>query len=226
MIRETRLQGVYEMMRGKKHLILTKSLNPGKSVYGESLYNEGGEEFREWVPNRSKLGAAIMNNISQIGIKEGTIVLYLGAASGTTPSHVSDLVGKTGFVFALDFAPRVVRDLVFLCKARPNICPILGGAEKINETMLRVSMVDVVYQDIAQRSQGEIFIKNCDMFLKSGGFGILCVKARSVDVTKNPKEIFRRIAKELEDSRILTIVDQRTLEPFEKDHWIFLCKKK
>lgn len=50
-------------------------------------------EYRAWNPFRSKLAAAILGGIDQIHIKPGAKVLYLGAASGTTVSHVSDIVG-------------------------------------------------------------------------------------------------------------------------------------
>jgi fibrillarin-like pre-rRNA processing protein len=84
--------------------------------------------------------------------------------------------------------------------------------------------VDVVYQDIAQKNQAEKFLKNCRLFLKSGGFALLAVKARSIDVSKQPKEIFRKVRQEIEKE--LTIIDERKLEPFEKDHIFFVCKKR
>ena len=46
-----------------------------------------------WNPFRSKLAAAILGGVDKIHMKPGSKVLYLGAASGTTVSHVSDLVG-------------------------------------------------------------------------------------------------------------------------------------
>jgi fibrillarin-like pre-rRNA processing protein len=81
-----------------------------------------------------------------------------------------------------------------------------------------------VYQDIAQRDQAGIFVKNCDLFLKDGGFSMLAVKARSVDITKNPRLVFNEVQAKLMEH--LEIVDKRTLEPYEKDHCLFLCKRK
>ena len=46
-----------------------------------------------WNPFRSKLAASIVGGIEAIYMKPGSKVLYLGAASGTTVSHVADLVG-------------------------------------------------------------------------------------------------------------------------------------
>ncbi len=214
---------LFEERVGKKKILLTKNLTPGKSFFEERLFKEKGTEFREWDPTRSKLAAAIVKDISQIGIKEESIILYLGASHGYTPSFVSDMVGKNGFVFAMDFAPVVVRDLIFLCEARENMAPILADANHPEEYEQQVNEVDVVYQDIAQRDQVGIFLKNCDKFLKTGGFGLLALKARSIDVAKHPKEIFKQVRAELE--KHITIVDYRELSPFEKDHAFFVCKK-
>ena len=218
-------KGVYERDR----LMLTKSLAPGIKVYGEDIFsvrNDEGEkiEFRVWDPKRSKLGAALKKDVSQIGIKENDYVLYLGCSSGTTVSHVSDIVGKNGLIFALDFAPRVLRDMVFVAETRKNIAPILADANKPQTYENQVSEVDTVFMDIAQKNQSEIFLKNCKMFLKQGGFGLLAVKARSIDVSKHPKDVYKKIRDELE--REMAVVDYRELDPFEMDHAIFVCKKK
>jgi fibrillarin-like pre-rRNA processing protein len=223
MMQYRNFKGVYESRKGKKPVLLTKNLVPGKRVYGENLIRENDGEYREWDYTRSKLAAALVKEISQIGIKENDFVLYLGAASGTTVSHVSDIVGKDGFIYAVDFAPRVIRDLVFVAQDRKNIAPILGDANKPETYSSLVSEVDVIYQDIAQRNQPEIFMKNMK-YLKKDGFALLCVKARSMDNAKKPRLIFQEVRSFLEKQ--ITIVDYRELDPFEKDHCIFVCKKK
>jgi len=216
---------VFEEKR-QRRFIYTKNLTPGKTFFGEELVRENGVEYRSWEFVRSKLGSAIKKEVSQIGIKDKDIVLYLGASHGFTPSYVSDLVGNEGFVFCIDNAPRVVRDLVFVCEERINMAPILADANHPEEYKSLVTpQVDVVYQDIAQRNQVGIFLKNCDAYLKRGGFGLLAIKARSIDVTKHPKIIFREVRKQLEESSMV-IVDYRELEPFERDHAMFVCKKK
>ncbi len=215
---------VYEEQKGKRRLLYTKSFAPGFNVYGEKVVRSKGDEYREWDPRRSKLAAAIMNGCPNIFIRKGNVVLYLGASTGTTVSHVSDIVGGEGFIFALDFAPRVVRELVFVCEKRDNIAPLLEDAHHPEEYRDKVADVDIVYQDIAQKDQVEIFLKNADMFLKKGGYGLLCVKSRSIDVTRKPKDIFAEVRTKLEKGII--IVDSRDLGPYEKDHMMFLCKKK
>jgi len=215
---------IFEVYEDYKKRIYTVNLTPGKKVYDERLVKEKGMEFREWNARRSKLAAAILKGCQNIFMRKGDVVLYLGCSYGTTPSHVSDIVGKEGFVFALDFAPRVMRDMVFVCEDRKNMAPILGDANKPQSYADKVCMVDIVYQDIAQRNQVDIFLKNFNLFLKKDGYGLLAVKARSVDVTKKPKEIFAEVKQRLEKE--VTIVDYRTLEPYELDHCMFICKKK
>jgi fibrillarin-like pre-rRNA processing protein len=217
-------KGVYEAKIGGRTSLLTKNMTPGKIVYGESLFKSEGIEYREWDPERSKLGAALMKEVSQINMKEGDYILYLGCSTGTTVSHVSDIVGENGLIFALDFAPRVLRDMVFVAEDRKNIAPIMADANKPETYAHLVSQVDTLFMDIAQRNQTEIFIKNCEMFLKPGGFGLLALKARSVDVTRYPKDIFREVRAVLEKK--FTMVDYRELDPFEKDHAFYVVKKK
>ncbi|MEM3374714.1 MAG: fibrillarin-like rRNA/tRNA 2'-O-methyltransferase [Candidatus Woesearchaeota archaeon] len=203
--------------------LFTKNLTPGLKFFDENIEREAQNEYRYWDPKRSKLAAALMKEISQIGIKEGNKILYLGASHGYTPSFLSDIIGENGFIFALDFAPRVVRDLVFLCEKRKNITPILADANQPETYKHRITKVDIVYMDVAQRNQAEIFLKNCDLFLKENGFALLAVKSRSIDITKKPKEIYSLIRQELEKK--LNVVDYRTLDPFEADHAFFVCKK-
>ena len=194
----------------------TKSLVPSKRVYGERIVKIEGVEYRIWNPNKSKLAAAILKGLKVMPIKRGSKVLYLGASAGTTPSHVADIVEYTP-VYSVEFSPRIMREFLEVCKDRKNLIPILGDANLPNTYSNIVEMVDVIYEDVAQVNQAEILIKNAKWFLKEGGYGIIAIKARSIDVVKDPKEIFK------EQREILTeggfkIVDEVDIEPFEKDH--------
>lgn len=206
--------GVYQ----KGNYLYTKSLVKGQVVYGERL--EG--EYREWIPKRSKLGSSLMKGLKLFPFKEDTTVLYLGASSGTTCSHLSDICTK-GMIFGVEVAPRIFYKFVELSKTRSNLFPILESANDV-EKYAFVPPVDVVFQDISQKDQVRLFLKNCDAFLKSGGYGLLSVKARSIDVTKNPMTIFSSVKAEL--VKKFEVVDERRLEPFERDHIIFLVKKR
>ncbi|MBI2102083.1 fibrillarin-like rRNA/tRNA 2'-O-methyltransferase [Candidatus Woesearchaeota archaeon] len=223
MIKQSKIFEVYES-EGKRRQLYTINLVQGQKVYDEKLVHENGVEYREWDAFKSKFAASVLKGSPDMGIRKNDVVLYLGSASGTTVSHVSDIVGSEGLVFAVDIAPRVMRDLIFLCYKRKNIAPILADANKTGLLKERICTADVVYQDVAQKNQVEIFLKNADLFLKNGGYALLAVKARSIDVTKNPKQIFKEVKEKLE--KTLTIIDYRELQPFQKDHCMFICKKK
>ena len=222
MISKSKIFEVYEDKARNK--LYTANLTPGKKVYEEALVTQNSIEYREWDPYSSKLAALIVNKCQNIFIRKDYVVLYLGSSTGTTVSHVSDIVGKDGFVFAVDLAPRVMRDLIFNLEARKNIAPILESANHISKLMERMSIVDAVYQDLAQKNQVDIFLKNISLFLKKDGYALLAVKARSIDVARNPKQIFNEVRRQLENE--VTIVDYRTLEPYQKDHAMFVVKKK
>ena len=213
---------IFQIFEHRKR-IYTKSLLPGVKHFDDILIKEGNSEYREFDPRRSKLAATITKGCTNTGIRENDRILYLGASHGYTPSFVSDIIGEGGVIFGVDSAPRVIRDLVFMAKKRKNIIPILANANHPEELISRVTAVDVVYQDVAQRNQAEIFIKNCNLFLKPGGWGLLAVKARSIDVTKKPKKIFESVRKELEKE--FTVIDFRLLDPLQKDHCMIIVKK-
>ena len=223
MIAKSKIFEVFESQEGRRKQLYTQNIVIGKNVYGERLIAQDGVEYREWDAYKSKLAASILKGSPNAGIRKNDVVLYLGSASGTTLSHVSDIVGNDGFVFAVDIAPKVMRDMVFLCYQRKNIAPILGDAGKTAELKERISMVDVIYQDVAQKNQLDIFLKNAGLFLKNEGYALLAVKSRSIDVTKKPRQIFKEVKEILEKN--LAIIDYRELEPFQKDHCMFICKK-
>lgn len=219
-IQKSKLFEIYEDNRS----IYTINMIPGIKVYDEKLIKEKNIEYREWNPKKSKLAAAIKKGSPNIFIRKGSVVLYLGSASGTTASHVSDIVGREGFVFAVDPAPIVMRKLIFNCEKRNNIAPILADAREPEQYLDKTCKVNIIYQDIAQKNQLEIFKKNIDIFLKNDGYAMIAIKARSIDVTKNPRTIFKDVRKKLENDFI--IIDYRVLDPFEKDHCFFIVKKK
>lgn len=203
--------------------IYTQSLAPGKAPFDERIFNEHGKEFREFDPTRSKLSAMIKKGCTNVGIRKNDVVLYLGVSHGYTASFISDIIGNEGFLFGLDPAPRVMRDFVFLAEDRKNLVPLLADANHPEEYVARVCAADIIYQDIAQRNQVDIFRRNCKLFLKKGGYGLLSIKARSVDISKKPRDIFEESRKALEKE--MTVIDYRILDPFEKDHCMIIVKK-
>ncbi len=201
--------------------LLTKNLVKGTAVYGEKLIRMGNAEYRVWDPERSKLAAGIFKGLNELTLTKNSTILYLGAATGTTVSHLSDIV-VDGFIFAVEFSPFVMYNLVLLAEKRKNILPILADANK-PEQYYNISLAsDLILQDVAQPNQVDIFLKNVKIFLKTNGQALLSVKARSIDVSSKPGKIFSEVKKEL--SEHFNEVKQYTLSPFEKDHALFYCK--
>ncbi len=214
----TKIEGVYWASLEGERRPATLNLVPGNTTYGETTIKAQGKEYRIWDPYRSKLAAAILKGLTQMPIRPGSKVLYLGAASGTTVSHVSDIVAAKGQVYCVEFAQRSFRDLVSnVCSVRRNTTPIFEDARFPAKYRDLVTTVDCVYCDIAQPDQARIIADNTDLFLDPAGGFLLAVKSRSIDVTKNPSEIFRQEAKVLEE-RGYKCLEMLRLDPFEGDH--------
>ncbi len=204
--------------KGRLH---TQSLVPGKRVYGEKLISWEGREYREWNPNRSKLSAYFALGGRSFPFKKDSHVLYLGAASGTTASHVADIV-PDGKVFCVEFSPRSFRDLTVNSAGRSNMYPILADATAPGEYSFIVDHADVVYADVAQKRQADIILDNMDRY--GATYGILCIKARSEDVTALPARVFSEVAGRLRE-RGCSVEELVSLEPYEKDHAMAIIRR-
>lgn len=210
------LEGVY-LMQDKNDAILTKNLYPGESVYNEkrvSVEENGVKvEYRVWNPYRSKIGAFIVAGVNILGFGPGSKVLYLGAASGTTCSHVADVIGEKGILYAVEFSARCGRDLISMAKKRTNVVPIIEDARKPHLYRFMVEMVDFVFADVAQPDQARIIAMNCRYFLKNGGVFMIAIKASCIDSTQDPKVVFQS---EIEKLKQEGLVPKKfiTLEPY------------
>lgn len=207
--------------RGK---LLTKSIAGRARVYDEKFIQKGKDVYRTWDHKKSKLAAAIKKGVRNIPLRKGLKVLYLGAASGTTASHVADIVGSSGMVYCVDVSARTTRDLLRVAEKRMNMVPIMANARLPETFASLVEKADIIYQDIAQRDQAEILKRNADAFLKKGGWVMVAVKARAISSTTNPARVFKDERVKL--AKWLSITDEKRLEPFEKDHIFFIGKKK
>lgn len=209
-IKQIKVNGIRELA--------TPNLVEGLTVYGEKLVKIDDEEYRIWDPFRSKLAAALKKGLRDFPIGFGDKILYLGASTGTTVSHVSDLVGNKGLVFAVEPAVRVARELIEnVASRRKNVIPIIEDARRPESYFSIFGTVDLVYCDIAQSDQTEIAIKNCKAFLKNKGIMLVVIKTRSIDVTMSPRSV---VAMESDKLRNNDFVINQTidLEPFDKDH--------
>lgn len=221
-----RLMFMREAFKGvwmDRRRIFTASLVPHDVSFAKSTIMKDGREFREWDPERSKPAAAILKGIGNFPIGEGCKVLYLGIASGATASFFSDIVGENGVIYGVEISERSVRDLNAVAEKRGNIVPILADARKPEEYAW-VEPVDVVYEDVASDDQSPIIIRNSERFLKKDGHAVIAIKARSIDVTKEPRKVY---AEELEKlAKHFKILEKVELDPFEKDHLFVIMRPK
>ena len=198
--------------------LATLNLIEGNTVYGEKLIKHNGNEYRIWDPYRSKLAAGLKKGLRHMPIINGTKLLYLGASTGTTVSHVSDIIGVNGLIFAVESAARVARELIEnVASKRSNVLPILEDARKPRSYFSIFGQVDVIYCDIAQPDQTAIAIENCIVYLKPKGRLLITIKARSIDVVEDPKVVIAKEMKRLEINGF-EINQTINLEPFDKDH--------
>ncbi len=213
-MKETDIKRVFR----ENNRLFSENLNSckGIKVYGEKLIKHKDKELRSWNPYRSKLAAAILSGLIKINISYNSQILYLGAATGTTVSHFSD-IAKDGIVYAVENSPIAVKDLLQLSKKRENLVPIMSDANHPDRYNKIVPPVDFLYQDISQRNQTEIFIINISRYLKIDGQGIIMVKARSIDVSIKPKKVYEHVINELRKYKLM-IVDSIDISHYEKDH--------
>jgi fibrillarin-like pre-rRNA processing protein len=222
-----RFPGIYQIVLEDGSLRLaTRNLAPGRAVYGERLVRFEGVEYRVWDAFRSKLAAAIVKDLQNVPIMPGHKVLYLGAASGTTASHVSDVVGEKGHVYCVEFAPRSMRDLVEnVCAYRLNMSPFLEDARLPEKyAMFIPEKVDDIYCDVAQPEQAKVLADNADFFLKKMGWAMLAVKAQSIDVTMEPSEVYKQESKVLKN-RGFAVEEIVRLEPYDKAHAMIVAQR-
>jgi len=200
--------GVYKV-NGR---LATENSSPSFRVYDEKLFHARGVEYREWDPFRSKLAAAVLKGMSEFPIDRNTRVLYLGASSGTTASHVADITGDV--VYCVEYAKRMMRELLSVCERKRNMIPILGDANLPATFARNIGRVEVVYQDVAQKNQTEIFVKNMRYFKAEAG--LFAIKARSINCIEPPKKVFREEVAKLKEE--FTVLDEIELSPYDKDH--------
>jgi fibrillarin-like pre-rRNA processing protein len=212
------MENVYCVQQQNENMRLaTMNLTPGHRVYGERIVNVADNEYRIWDPYKSKLAAAILNNLPELPIKSGSIVLYLGAATGTTVSHISDIVGRTGRIYALEFSIRALRELISNVFQRMNLFPLFADVRFPTRYRALLENVDVVYCDVAQPKQAQILADNVDVYLKAKGSSLLTIKARSIDSVRNPELVFKEQIHALKLRRF-HIRAKIPLMPYDKDH--------
>jgi fibrillarin-like pre-rRNA processing protein len=196
--------------------LYTRNRNPGTKVYGETLTAVDGVEYRAWDPFRSKAAALLLKGAPADILGSPRTVLYLGAAHGTTASHLSDLWPEAT-IFAIEKSPTSFAPLLALARTRPGLVPILADAQLPERYQADVGPVDLLYQDVAQRNQASIFVENARACLGPRGRGILMLKVRSVTQQRPTTTVVREARAALVAAH-LAVTFETALTPFSREH--------
>lgn len=205
--------------RSDRDELWTETVGTQPAVYGERWVTEGDRWFRAFEPGRSKLAAALVRGWQGPLPRPVERWLYLGAASGTTASHVADLLGPSGRLYAVERSLRPFARLLRLAERWPNLLPILADARTPEAYADRVPIVDGVYADVAQPDQAELVVRNAEMFLRErGGAVLLALKTSSMGREATASTLVRAAEATLSGS--LGLEPAVRLDPFYRSHYL------
>ena len=203
--------------------LFTANSTPGYSVYGEEMVDSDGVQYRSWNPYRSKLSAALMKGLKEFAFGKGMSILYIGGATGTTVSHISDIVGESGRIYCIELSERNMRELVKVCEAKRNILPILADAGYPDSYAQVMGECDIIYQDASARDQSGILLAN-SRYLKKGGIAYFIIKSQSIDISRKPGDVFKDELKKV--SGTYEVVEKVDIEPYDMLHMFAVLRKK
>jgi fibrillarin-like pre-rRNA processing protein len=201
--------------------LFTRNARPGERVYGEELRSDGGVEYRRWDPFRSKFAAFLLKQGS-VELGPGVRrLLYLGGAHGTTVSHLAE-VWPEAELYVVEKSPVSFAPLLALARRRSNVLPLLVDAQLPERYAADVGLVDLLYQDLAQRNQVAIFLENARTCLAPGGRGLLMLKVRSVTQRRPAAAVVREARGQLERAGF-AVRAEVDLAPFSREHVALLA---
>ncbi|MEL9998870.1 MAG: fibrillarin-like rRNA/tRNA 2'-O-methyltransferase [Thermoplasmata archaeon] len=194
----------------------TRNIIKGDS-FGEKLIRIGGQEYRHWDPYRSKLAAAMKKGLKNFPFKEESVILYLGASFGNTVSFISDVCSR-GKIFAVEISYKPFSSLLKIATLRKNIFPIMNDAAMPEKFAHLVEKPEIIYQDIAQKNQVDIFIKNLRFF--NPKYAFLSLKTRAIDTVSSPEKVLH-----MEKEKLENVIETIKLDPYAIDHYMLVVIK-
>lgn len=213
-------EGIYR----RNGMIYTINNTDKHKYYDEDILIHLNNYYRQWNPYKSKISASIKKNLKEIPISRESVILYLGSSSGTTVSHISDIL-TNGKIFAVDSSKEMMKKFMKLAHNRKNIFPILESARNYkNYDIPSDTCIDLIIQDVACVDQVNILINNSDYYLKSKGKVLITIKTQCIDSIKKPGIVIEE-QKEILKGKF-KILQTLNLEPFEKNHWLLLMEKR
>ncbi len=206
--------------------IYTRDAGGGRPVYGEDTTSDAdGRAWRRFDPRRSKTAAALVTG--GLGPEVEAVLtspplLYLGAASGTSLSHLADIFAPEP-VYGVEVAPRSFADMLDNLKTWPNVFPVHADARRPETYASLVDRAGAIVQDVAIKDQVGVLAANARAFLVPGAPALLFLKARAVDSAAEPTDIFKDTRGQLATAGF-EVREQRSLEPFDQDHRAYLVR--
>ncbi|KAL6573978.1 hypothetical protein OROHE_001520 [Orobanche hederae] len=201
-----KFEGIFVAKLKKKDIICTKNLVYREALHSEDLICVENEnvtevEYRVWDPRNSKLAAAITCGVTDMWIKPGSRVLYLGDVCGITVFQLSDLVGSVGLVYVVGMCD----DIVNMANKRSNVVRIFGNPHLYSTYRMVVGMVDVIFADMASSHEVNDVVLNAGFYLKTGGHYMIATQESNTNI--NVHDLFahrheRREFKQIELIRL------------------------
>tara|TARA_A100001388_G_scaffold276698_1_gene265168 strand:+ start:17805 stop:18506 length:702 start_codon:yes stop_codon:yes gene_type:complete len=220
-------------VRREGRTLWSRNSTRGKSVGGERRKRDGKIEWRRWDPFRSKVAAALLmtsQKASELLPGPGDTCLYLGASSGTTVSHIHDMVcgsnnHHNGQIIAVEISPRMMRDLSSLAEDRSGLIPILNDARETQSyAPVMREKAHWIHQDLSIADQAENFISIATSTLKNGGIGLLSLKAASErQFEGDDQSRFSRAEKLIEESE-LELIEKIDISQYQEQHMVFFVR--
>ena len=220
-------------VRREGRTLWSRNSTRGKSVGGERRKRDGKIEWRRWDPFRSKVAAALLmtsQKASELLPSPGDTCLYLGASSGTTVSHIHDMVcgsnnHHNGQIIAVEISPRMMRDLSSLAEDRSGLIPILNDARETQSYAPAMrEKAHWIHQDLSIADQAENFISIATSTLKNGGIGLLSLKAASErQFEGDDQSRFSRAEKLIEESE-LELIEKIDISQYQEQHMVFFVR--
>jgi rRNA 2''-O-methyltransferase fibrillarin (EC 2.1.1.-) len=204
-------RGVRRRRFGERERLATH----GEPVYGEPVDAAG---WRVWDTNRSKVGAVLQTH-GDPGFDPTDRVLYLGAATGTTVSHLADM-GMC--VYAIEISPYAAESLLAVSATRPRLFPIIADARRPSQYAGMVeSDLSWLIQDVASAQQVQIAAEN-RRFLADDGRALVFIKARSIDATAAPTAVFESVETQLAET--FEITHRIAMDRTHRDHRALIAR--
>lgn len=175
---------------------------------------------RKLTPKKSKL-YSIFTKCKNVNLDQGDNVLYLGAGAGTTVSYNCDIVDK-GTVYCVENSYLTFKMLLKKCRNIMNSIPIFADANLPLSYRHIVNNVNIIYQDIAQKNQIEIFKKNASIYLNNGNIGIILLKTSCVNSTMCITDISNQ---SIDDLSQYKIIETTQLSPYYDGHVCIIVQK-